>query len=79
MQDVFTYHIEIKGPVDENDFNNGSPLLVKASQENTAFTQFTFRADQAGLVGLIRHLHQQGFVLLSLARKENLVYREEND
>jgi hypothetical protein len=29
----------------------------------------TVCTDQSGLVGVIRHLHRQGFVLLSVTRK----------
>jgi len=69
MQETYTYHIEVKGQVDERAFNATSPLQVKVARAGTESTLFTLHADQSGLVGLIRHLHHQGFVLLSLVRK----------
>ena len=69
MQEIYTYNIEVHGQVDENDFNITSPLKVWVSRTDAAATLFTLHADQSGLVGLIRHLHHQGFVILSLSRK----------
>ena len=69
MQEIHTYHIEVQGQVEENDFNTTSPLRVIVAQTYTESTLFTLHADQSGLVGLIRHLHHQGLVLLSLDRK----------
>ena len=69
MQEIYTYHIEVQGQVNEDEFNVTSPLRVTVRRANTASTLLTLHADQSGLVGLIRHLHHQGFVLLSLSRK----------
>ena len=69
MQEMHTYHIQVRGQVEENDFNTTSPLRVTVARTDAESTLFTLYADQSGLVGLIRHLHHQGFVLLSLARK----------
>ena len=69
MQEVYTYDIEVQGQVNEDEFNVISPLRVTVSRATTASTLLTLHADQSGLVGLIRHLHHQGFVLLSLSRK----------
>ena len=69
MQEVYTYDIEVQGQVNEDEFNVISPLRVTVRRANTASTLLTLHADQSGLVGLIRHLHHQGFVLLSLSRK----------
>lgn len=68
MQEVYTYHIEVQGQVDEHDFNTTSPLRVSIEQTDSAATALTLHADQSGLVGLIRHLHHQGFVILSMFR-----------
>lgn len=65
-----TYRIEVRGQVEENRFNRASPLQVTVVQVNPAATLFTTCADQSGLIGLIRHLHRQGFVLLSVTREE---------
>lgn len=68
MQEIYTYHIEVEGQVDEKEFNGASPLKIKVSRADMAVTLLTLHADQSGLVGLIRHLHHQGFVILSLSR-----------
>ena len=69
MQEICTYQIEVQGQMDENDLNPMSPLEMTVVQVDTATTLFTIRADQSGLVGLIRHLHGRGFVLLSITRE----------
>jgi hypothetical protein len=70
MHDVFyTYRIEVQGQVDENAFNAMSPLQMTVVRRDTATTLFTICADQSGLIGLMRHLHGRGFVLLSVTRE----------
>jgi len=68
MQEIYTYHIEVQGQVDEKVFNITSPIQVTVEQGNAVSTPLTLYADQSGLVGLVRHLHHQGFVILSLSR-----------
>jgi hypothetical protein len=67
MHDMCTYQIEVRGQVDEKAFTATSPLQTTVIRTDTAATLFTIRTDQSGLIGLIRHLHGQGFVLLSVA------------
>jgi hypothetical protein len=69
MQEICTYHIEVQGKMDEKVFNASSPLQVTVIQAEKEATLFTLCADQSGLLGLIRHLHGRGFVLLSLRRE----------
>jgi hypothetical protein len=70
MHDVFyTYRIEVQGQVDENAFNATSPLQMTVVRRDTATTLFTICADQSGLIGLMRHLHGRGFVLMSVTRE----------
>lgn len=69
MQESFTYHIKVQDAVDEDAFNASSPLCVQVTQADAETTTFIVHSDQSGLVGLIRHLHHQGYMLLSLARK----------
>lgn len=66
MHDICTYHVEVRGQVDENTFNATSPLQMTVVRVDTAATLFTIRTDQSGLIGLIRHLHGRGFLLLSV-------------
>lgn len=70
MQEISNYRIEVKNKLDENAFNATSPLQVMVAQVDPSATAFTTSTDQAGLIGLIRHLHQQGFVILSLFREK---------
>jgi hypothetical protein len=69
MHDICTYHVEVRGQVDENAFNATSPLQMTVVRVDAAATLSTVRTDQSGLIGLIRYLHQQGFVLLSVCRE----------
>jgi hypothetical protein len=69
MDKICTYQIEIRGRMDENDLNKMSPIDITVMRVNPAATRFTIHADQSGLIGLIRHLHGQGFVLLSVIRE----------
>ena len=71
MHDVFyTYRIEVQGQLDENAFNATSPLQMTVVRRDTATTLFTVCTDQSGLIGLIRHLHGHGFVILSVTREQ---------
>ncbi len=70
MQNICTYHIEVRGQVDENDLNTAGPLEIVVVRVDTAATLFTICTDQSGLIGLIRHLHGRGFVLLSITREQ---------
>jgi hypothetical protein len=69
MHDICTYQIKVRGQLDENAFNATSPLQVTVVRVDTAATRFTICTDQSGLIGLIRHLHGQGFVILSVCRE----------
>jgi hypothetical protein len=69
MHDICTYQIEVRGQVDENAFNASSPLQMTVVRVDMAATLFTICADQSGLIGLMRHLHRHGFVLLSVYRE----------
>jgi len=66
MNDIRTYHIQIRGQVDENEINATSPLQMTVVHRDQAATLFSVCTDQSGLIGLMRHLHGLGFVLLSI-------------
>lgn len=68
MEDVNFYHIRVRGPVDEADLNAGSPQHLTVAESGPDGALLTFSADQAGMVGLIRHLHGLGYVLLAVIR-----------
>ena len=69
MHELCTYQIEVRGQVDENDLNAMSPLQVTIERTEPAATRITAWADQSGLIGLMRHLHGRGLVLLSVHRE----------
>ncbi len=66
MNDMRTYHIQLRGQVDEAEINALSPLHMTVEQANGAATLLTVHTDQSGLIGLLRHLHGLGFELVSV-------------
>jgi hypothetical protein len=66
MDDVSTYQIIIRGHVDEAEVNAQSPLELAVAQAGPGSSCITIHTDQSGLIGLLRHLHGLGFVLLSV-------------
>ena len=73
MQDICTYHVEVPDEVDEAALNAASPVSVQVLCLELETTRLTFQADQTGFIGLVRFLHQQGFVLLSMSREPFLL------
>jgi len=78
IQTISTYHVRVRGEVDENTFIKKSPLCIKVIHTDETATLFTVCSDQSGLIGLIRYLHGQGFVLLSVHRRpdETIINKE---
>ena len=79
LQDVCSYTIEVSGEVDESRINKRSPLHVQVVCLDPSATRFNLSADQSGLIGLLRHLHGQGFVLLSVFRGSEAAKSFEED
>jgi hypothetical protein len=69
MEEINAYRVEVRGELDESAFNATSPLRVTDVRVHTTATRFAIRTDQSGLIGLLRHLHGQGFILLSVNRE----------
>jgi hypothetical protein len=67
IHNVRIYKIQIYGQVKEEDINRSSPLQFKLEQEGEDNTFVSVRSDQSGFVGLIRHLHGLGLVLVSMS------------
>ncbi len=67
MNDLCKYRVQVAGRVDERDFNATSPLKMKVERFEADSTWLSVLTDQSGLIGLMRHLHGRGFVLLSFA------------
>ncbi len=66
MDDSCTYRIQLRGQVAADEINTRSPLLLTLVNTDPAATCLTVTTDQAGLIGLLRHLHGLGFVILSV-------------
>jgi len=66
MNDIRTYQLEVQGHMDENDLNTASPIQMKVERMDESATHMTVCTDQSGLIGLMRHLHARGLVLLSI-------------
>lgn len=64
MNDTRLYLIRLEGLVSEETINASSPIEAMVTQIDT-FTQCAVHTDQSGLMGLLRHLHARGLVLLS--------------
>ena len=67
IHNVRIYRIQLHGQVKEEDINRASPLQLKIEQEGEDNTFVSVRSDQSGLIGLIRHLHGLGLVLVSVS------------
>lgn len=70
MDDLCIYQIVLQGQMDERELNVMSPFEMRVMRANTDSTLFAVRTDQSGLIGLMRHLHGHGFVLLSVRREQ---------
>ena len=66
MNDTCTYRILLHGQVDEGEINALAPLQMALERAEPAATLFSVRTDQSGLIGLLRHLHGLGLILLSV-------------
>ncbi len=66
MDELRPCRIEIQGHVDANDLNASSPLQLAVVRSEAGTTQLSALADPSGLIGLLRHLHARGHILLSV-------------
>jgi hypothetical protein len=69
MHELHTYHIEVRGRMDEPDLNATSPIQMTVTGTDGDSMRLTVHTDQSGLIGLIRHLHGLGLAPLSLSCK----------
>jgi len=63
---IRTYQLEVQGQLDNNDLNAASPIQMKIVRVDESATHLTVCTDQSGLIGLMRHLHARGLVLVSI-------------
>lgn len=70
MDDVCTYQIAVRGRADLADLNAGSPVQMRAAGAdagaNATATRLCVETDQAGLLGLIRHLNGRGVLITAV-------------
>lgn len=60
------YSIVVRGQVDEEFVVAYCPAATKMTWDGDATRLSNIHTDQAGIVGLVRHLHSLGYVVLSL-------------
>ena len=66
MNAVCTYLIQLRGQVNEAEINAISLLPLTVEWGDATVTLFTTSADQTDLIRMMRHLHKQGFIFLSI-------------
>lgn len=76
MNDMCVYYIQLRGAVDEAEVNTMSPLQMTRQRVDATGTLCSVHTDQSGLVGLLRYLHDRGFLLLSFQRNEQTSGRQ---
>jgi hypothetical protein len=69
MDDNCTYRIKLHGKVEQYELNTNSPIHMTVAGVDSNTTLINLKTDQSGLIGLLRHLHGRGFVLLSVLRE----------
>ena len=69
MDETCTYQIRVRNGADDIALNMTSPVKVLVVQTEPGATRLAACTDQSGLIGLLRYLHQQGYVLLSVTRQ----------
>ncbi len=72
MDELRTYTIEIQDGIDEEIINATSPLEVAVCRDSAEPIGLTLTTDQSGLIGLLRHLHSRGIVILSFRSEPDL-------
>ena len=64
------YLIQLRGQVDVNDLNPLSPHQMTVTHMEPAATWVRICTDQAGMIGILRHLHNLGLTLRSVLQEE---------
>ena len=68
MHDTYSYQIDLQNQIEEHELNTTSPIQSRVIHADQSFTRLSVLTDQSGLIGLVRHLHARGLVLLSIHR-----------
>ncbi len=69
MNDLAVYRIQIDRQADQQELRATSPLDMQVELLAGNITLLTVYTDQSGIMGLLRHLHGRGFVILSMQRE----------
>ena len=64
-----TYQIQLGGQVDVNELNALSPHRMIVIRVYPASTWVSTCTDQSGMLGLLRHLHNLGLMVLAVTRQ----------
>lgn len=67
------YELVVFDEIESESFNRSSPIAVTAEKVGKNRCRLIAKTDQSGLIGLVRHLHHTGIVLLSIARKRQVL------
>ena len=62
---LYIYEIKICGTLDADWVAAYCPVDVKIVQDESNTTLSNIHADQSGIIGLIRSLHNSGYIILS--------------
>ena len=65
-QDLRSYTLKLSGTLDDDFITSFCPSKTTVLCENGTTSLSNIRTDQSGILGLIRHLHNLGCVILSL-------------
>lgn len=65
-QDLPSYRIRLRDPVDEEFVATYCPAGTQLSCEGDVICLCNIRADQSGILGLVRHLHNLGCTIVAL-------------
>lgn len=63
-----TYRIELQGQISVEELNTMSPVQMVLIEITSEYTAFTIYTDQSGMLGLLRHLHNLGIVIVSCGK-----------
>ena len=70
LQDQRVYRITLRGQIDEEFVEAYCPTGTVLACEGETAVLANIHADQCGIVGLTRHLHNLGYTLLSLETEQ---------
>jgi len=71
IDDIHNYIIKVNGYVEQDDINAASPVNISVDWANESATNLLACTDQSGLIGILRHLHNMGFVLIAVQVNES--------